>query len=99
MTEADLTAYCGLYCGDCIRFGSRVFGLADELLEEFEKTQFSRNARVKQVEESRTVCAGPALMRNCLGYCSVKVPSNWLPSVRLIPLITMVAGGGVVPFL
>jgi hypothetical protein len=31
--ENDLTAYCGLYCGDCIPSNSRLFELIDELLE------------------------------------------------------------------
>ena len=48
MTDAHLTAYCGLYCGDCIRLRSRASSLANDLLKEFEKTQFSEYARVKQ---------------------------------------------------
>ncbi len=48
MTDVDLTAYCGLYCGDCIRFRSKSSELADDLLKEFRKTQFSAYAGVKQ---------------------------------------------------
>jgi Protein of unknown function (DUF3795) len=48
MTDADLTAYCGLYCGDCIRYKSKASDLADELLKELEKTQFKYYAKVKQ---------------------------------------------------
>jgi hypothetical protein len=48
MTDNDLTAYCGLYCGDCIRYKSTVSRLATDLIEEFEKTRFSEYARVKQ---------------------------------------------------
>ena len=48
MTDKDLTAYCGLFCGDCMRYMSRASELASELLGEFEKTQFSEYARVKQ---------------------------------------------------
>ena len=52
MTDADLTGYCGLYCGDCGRYMSKVSELAKELLSEFEKTQFSDYARVKQSQIS-----------------------------------------------
>jgi hypothetical protein len=48
MTDADLTGYCGLYCGDCIRFRSRAADLANDLVKELDKTQFSDYARVKQ---------------------------------------------------
>jgi len=48
MTDRDLTGYCGLYCGDCIRYKSRASGLAKNLLEELEKTNFSEYARLKR---------------------------------------------------
>ena len=48
MTDSDLTGYCGLYCGDCMRYLSRASELANDLLKEFTKTQFSEYARVKQ---------------------------------------------------
>lgn len=48
MKERDLTAYCGLYCGDCIRYQSRASELADELLKEIEKTKFTEYADVKR---------------------------------------------------
>ena len=48
MKEWDLTAYCGLYCGDCIRYQSRASELADELLKEIEKTKFTEYAKVKR---------------------------------------------------
>ena len=47
MTERDLTCYCGLYCGDCIRYESKASELAAGLLKEFEATQFGEYARVK----------------------------------------------------
>lgn len=50
MTDDDLTGYCGLYCGDCIRYRSRASELAIDLLKEFKETQFSEYARVKQVQ-------------------------------------------------
>ena len=34
MTERDLTAYCGLYCGDCMRLKNTASELAGEILEE-----------------------------------------------------------------
>jgi len=52
VTDRDLTAYCGIYCGDCGRYMSRVSELAHDLLEEFEKTKFSEYAGVKQSQIS-----------------------------------------------
>jgi hypothetical protein len=51
MKERDLTAYCGLYCGDCIRYQSRASELADELLKEIEKTKFTEYAKIKQAHK------------------------------------------------
>ena len=48
MRESDLTGYCGLYCGDCIRYKSRASELANDLLKEFGETHFAEYARVKQ---------------------------------------------------
>jgi hypothetical protein len=48
MKERDLTAYCGLYCEDCIRYQSRASELADELFKEMEKTKFTEYANVKR---------------------------------------------------
>ena len=50
MTESDLTCYCGLYCGDCIRYESTASELAASLLEEFENAQFAEYAQVKSSE-------------------------------------------------
>ena len=44
---AELTAYCGLYCGDCIRYRSRVVTLARDLLSELEDAQFEEYAAYK----------------------------------------------------
>ena len=51
--EIELTAYCGLYCGDCIRYRSRAADLAGELLSELQKTEFGKYAAIKSrsVEE------------------------------------------------
>ena len=45
--EVELTAYCGLYCGDCIRYRSRASDLARELLSELKNTEFSEYAEIK----------------------------------------------------
>jgi len=49
MREEDLTAYCGLYCGDCIRFQWEASDLAKDLREQFEKRRFSDYAKVKAI--------------------------------------------------
>ena len=46
--EKDLTAYCGLYCGDCVRYKSRASDLSDELLDEIKKQHLSEYAKVKK---------------------------------------------------
>jgi hypothetical protein len=46
-TEAELTAYCGLYCGDCIRYRSKATCLARDLLSELQAVQFDKYAEVK----------------------------------------------------
>lgn len=46
-TGADLTAYCGLYCGDCIRFRSKTTQLAKDLMTELQIVQFDKYAEVK----------------------------------------------------
>ena len=45
--EDELTACCGLYCGDCIRYRSRAADLARDLLGELQDTQFNRYAELK----------------------------------------------------
>ena len=47
MNEADLTAYCGLYCGDCLRYKSKAVELARDLLAELRNLKFDKYARVK----------------------------------------------------
>ena len=41
------TAYCGLYCGDCIRYRSKAANLARELLTELQTTEFGKYADIK----------------------------------------------------
>jgi hypothetical protein len=48
MPGKSLTAYCGLYCGDCIRYKSKASDLANELLIEIEKTHLTEYAEVKK---------------------------------------------------
>jgi len=45
--EAELTAYCGLYCGDCLRFRSKAIGLARDLMSELQAVGFDKYAEVK----------------------------------------------------
>lgn len=47
-SEAELAAYCGLYCGDCIRFNSKAAELARDLMKEMESVQFDKYAKVKK---------------------------------------------------
>jgi uncharacterized protein DUF3795 len=46
--ELQLTAFCGLYCGDCIRYQCKASDLADELLSEIDNHHFTEYANVKQ---------------------------------------------------
>jgi hypothetical protein len=46
-TEAELTAYCGLYCGDCLRYKSKAVELARDLICELQAVQFDKYAEVK----------------------------------------------------
>jgi hypothetical protein len=43
----ELTAYCGLYCSDCIRYRSRASDLARELLCELKNLEFHKYAEIK----------------------------------------------------
>jgi hypothetical protein len=45
--EAELTAYCGLYCGDCLRYRSKATQLARDLMNELQAVRFDKYARVK----------------------------------------------------
>jgi hypothetical protein len=48
MKAKELTAFCGLYCGDCIRYQSKASDLASQLLNEFDKRHFKKYAEVKK---------------------------------------------------
>jgi hypothetical protein len=45
--EIELTACCGLYCGDCLRYRSKVVELARDLMKELQLVRFDRYAEVK----------------------------------------------------
>ena len=45
--DIELTAYCGLYCGDCIRYRSRASDLARDLLMELQDKGFDKYAELK----------------------------------------------------
>ena len=47
--EKELTAYCGLYCGDCIRYKNKASKLALDLKEELQRVQFEKYAKVKSM--------------------------------------------------
>ena len=47
--EKGLTAYCGLYCGDCIRYNSKASKLAYDLKEELQRVKFDKYAEVKSL--------------------------------------------------
>jgi len=46
--EIELTAYCGLYCGDCIRYRSRAIDLAEGLADELQKIKFDHYSQIKK---------------------------------------------------
>ena len=46
--QRDLTAFCGLYCGDCVRYKCRASTLSNELLDEISKLHLAEYAKVKQ---------------------------------------------------
>ena len=48
VTDKDLTAYCGLFCGDCLRYRSRVPGLAADLLKALEEEDVAPYVRIKR---------------------------------------------------
>jgi hypothetical protein len=48
-SEVELTAYCGLYCGDCLRYKSKAADLARALQNELQKVKFDKYAKVKGI--------------------------------------------------
>jgi hypothetical protein len=45
--QIELTAYCGLYCGDCPRYRSKALGLARTLGDELQAMRFGEYVEVK----------------------------------------------------
>jgi len=45
--DREYTAYCGLYCGDCIPFNRKLFDAAERLRKELEQRKFDEYARLK----------------------------------------------------
>jgi hypothetical protein len=43
----EMIAYCGLFCGDCLRYGSKITNDARALLIELERSKFHYYAEVK----------------------------------------------------
>jgi hypothetical protein len=59
--EIELTAYCGLYCGDCIRYRSKAIRLAEDLARELEEIKFAhytdlKRTSVKEFEHYNEFC-------------------------------------------
>jgi hypothetical protein len=48
--EIELTAYCGLYCGDCIRYRSKAADLARDLLSELQNEGWDKYAEISSDE-------------------------------------------------
>ena len=46
--KSKLIAYCGLYCGDCIRFKCKASDLSESLLDEIKNKHFLEYAQVKK---------------------------------------------------
>jgi len=45
--DREFTAYCGLYCGDCIPFTAPLFDAAEKFSDELDKRQFDEYAKLK----------------------------------------------------
>lgn len=58
MTDAEYTAYCGLYCLDCIPSNRKFFAIARELQELLAELQFEEYAKLK-AESNETFTSYP----------------------------------------
>jgi len=59
-SDIELTAYCGLYCGDCLRYRSKVTELSRDLKRELQAVRFDKyvevkSASVKELEHYQTL--------------------------------------------
>ena len=50
-SQQEMTGYCGLYCGDCLRFNNKASEFASLLADELEIIQFQNYAEVKKQSE------------------------------------------------
>lgn len=46
----NLTAYCGLYCGDCLSHQGKIAKLANDLMSELNKWKFYKYAALKELK-------------------------------------------------
>ena len=51
MTNSDLIAYCGLYCGDCFGYQGKIADLARDLRKELRAAKFEKTAEVIPFKE------------------------------------------------
>jgi len=51
--DIELTAYCGLYCDDCIRYKSKASDLSRKLLKELRNIEFGKYADIKSSSEKQ----------------------------------------------
>lgn len=73
--DNELTAYCGLFFGDCIRYTSKTSDLASQLLNELRKVKYENYVKVKQknVKELgnyEAIVSGPG------GHLQIKLRSH-----------------------
>lgn len=71
--EKELTAYCGLYCADCIHFRNKHSKLARQLKEALEEVDFQSYASVKSPfgSEFQEFCSFLAVLEAFINYsCS-----------------------------
>jgi hypothetical protein len=61
MNDRDLTAYCGLHCGGCIRFQCRASGLSAQLLDELARCRFQEYAKAKRHHAQELEHYGPMI--------------------------------------
>ncbi len=70
--EEELTAYCGLYCGDCFGYKGTIPDLARDLRKELRKYKFDSVAKVIPFKEFKNyeecyACLGGMVRLRCKG--------------------------------
>lgn len=87
--DAELTAYCGLYCADCIPSNQSLFRAAEELKGELDKRQFENYAEIKRVKNEvfkdyevfknmlsemiKLKCAAPCIHGGGIPNCKIRL--------------------------